>query len=418
MINNYKILTLSYQDATLDRLPMYMVSSENSEEEKEKLTKIKTLLGVQELFYLNTCNRVLYLVYTPHSTNLLMNKVKKLVSHASSDNSDVQTQIVPKIYQGEKAVQHLFEVASSLDSMIVGEREIIRQVKEAYEKSHQYGLTDDNIRILFQSCIQSAKSVYNQTRIGEKAVSVVALAMKKLRRFGLNANDEVILIGAGQSIKKACHFLAEWGVEKITIFNRTTFNAHRLLEICPTAEIFPLEEMVNRDLDADFIISCTGSSGYVLTPEIVHLSTNGKGLHKTKGILDLAVPADIHPGVLENRPIRLIEVESLREVADKNIGFRRKEIDKARDILQFQITDFKEKIHRRFIEKAFLDIPSLMHQAKDKAINEVFRQRMEGLDPEARELIEEMMEYMTKKCISIPMKTAREKYSVIRKSLS
>ncbi|GAA5221818.1 glutamyl-tRNA reductase [Membranihabitans marinus] len=419
MISNYKILTLSYEDVTLDKIPMYMVSSEHSDEERTKLSQLKNLLDVQELYYLNTCNRVLYLVYSQHSAERLMQRVKPLVYAAGHKNTENISDLSPKIYEGEEAVNHFFEVASSLNSMVVGEREIIRQVKEAYEKCLDYGLTGDHLRILYQSCIQTGKAVYSHTRIGEKAVSVVALAMKKMRQMGLSETDEVILIGAGQSIKNVCRFLAEWGVTKIKIFNRSLFNAHKLKEICPTAEFYPLSEIHLHNLDVDFFISCTGASNPVLTPEIIATATQSKGLTKTKGMLDLAIPNDIHSDIFKEYPkIRLIEVESLRSLAQKNINFRKKEILKAKEIVDQQIAEFKEKMHRRFIEKAFHDIPSLIHEAKDKAINEVYRQRMDDLDPETQDLIHEMMDYMAKKCISIPMKTAKEKYSFIRKSLS
>lgn len=417
MINNYKILTLSYEDASLDKIPMYMIPSEHGADEQRILLRLKNMLEVEELYYLNTCNRVLYLVYSKQSADQLLKKVQPIINLKQPQTTT--TEIQPQIYEGENAVNHFFEVASSLNSMVIGEREIIRQVKEAYEKCLSYQLTGDHLRLLYQSCIQTGKAVYSHTRIGEKAVSVVALAMKKMKQLGLSEADEVILIGAGQSIKNACRFLKEWGITKIKIFNRTLHNAERLKAICPTAEFYPLDSLAEHDLNVDFIISCTGSNQYILTPDLIASGTKNRGLTRTKGILDLAVPGDIHPQILiDHKNVRLIDVESLRSLAQKNITFRKNEILKAQVILADQIAEFKEKIHRRFIEKAFKDIPSLIQEAKDKAINEVYKSRLDELDEETQQLVHEMMEYMAKKCISIPMRTAKEKYAYIRKSLS
>lgn len=411
MINNYKILTLTFSDAHLENLAGYLVRGDDSDTNQNHLMELKKDLGVQELYYLQTCNRVMYLIYS----NVMLDELQERLRLFFQSRYGQYPDIPLSQYSGESAIRHVFEVISSLKSMIVGEQEILRQAREAYENSNRLGLSGDQIRILFQSALQTAKSIHHQTRISEKGVSVVSLAMKKLRRLGIHKEDNVILIGAGETMRKVAKFLKEWGVYKVKVFNRSVENLQLINQVLPKAQTYFLDNIEAHDLNADFIITSTGHDDYILTPELVNQSTSGKGLPNTRAVLDLAIPRDVHPSVVTEYGLKVIEVESLRTVAGKNMAFRKKEVEKALVIVEEQVQDFKEKVHRRFIERAFQDIPRQVYATRDRAINEVFHSQIQNLDVESQNLIEEMMEYMARKCISIPMKTARQQYTALRK---
>ena len=215
MIDNYKILTLTFSDARLDALTDYLIPSDDPGNGIGNLTSLKDALGVEELFYMNTCNRVLYLFYSVQTVAQLHDTLTEFLREESGIKN---VNLKLNTYSGEDAVHHFFEVTSSLKSMVVGEQEILRQVKEAYEHCWTNNLSGDQIRILFQSALQTAKAVHHKTRISEKTVSVVSLAMKKLRRLGIHPEDEVILIGAGDTMQKVAKFLKEWGMKKIKVF--------------------------------------------------------------------------------------------------------------------------------------------------------------------------------------------------------
>lgn len=415
MIDHYKILTLTFSDARLEELSDYLIADSPETGEVTALQSLKMELGVEELYYLHTCNRVLYLFYSPKSLSDIHHG---LIGYLRRQAPDSKINFGLKKYAGDDAVQHFFEVASSLQSMVVGEHEILRQVREAYEKCWQNGLAGDQIRILFQSALQTAKAVHNKTRISEKAVSVVSLAMKKLRRLGIHPQDEVILIGAGDTMQKVGRFLQEWKMEKVKIFNRSWENLHLMQQILPGAEIHLLEELPDHDLNVPFIITCTSHPDFILTSEIIDSSTGGKGMAGCRGILDLAVPRDVHPEVITDYGLKVIEVESLRTVAEKNKDFRKKEMLLAGKIISAELESFREKVHRRFIERAFRDVPSRVYATRDKALNEVYKDQIENLDPQSQDLIREIVNYMADKCISIPMQTARKQYIAIRKAQS
>lgn len=165
----------------------------------ERLRTIKKELKADGLMYLATCNRMEFL-FSSH-TAITKNAVNELLCILHPEWKAGKVDKFSKsalLYNGEDAVRHIFEVASSLDSLVIGEREIITQVRNAYEWSQQQGLTDDFIRILMRKTIETAKKVYTDTKIAEKPVSVMSLACRKLQEWRVSNNSRVIMIGAGQ----------------------------------------------------------------------------------------------------------------------------------------------------------------------------------------------------------------------------
>ena len=414
MIDNYKILTLTFSDARLDALADYLLPSDDQNSGVGNLVLLKEDLGVEELFYLSTCNRVLYLCYSGQTIAQLHDKLISFLRKKRTQNGGLEL----NTYSGEDAVRHFFDVTASLKSMVVGEQEILRQVKEAYEHCWSNGLSGDQIRILFQSALQTAKAVHHKTRISEKTVSVVSLAMKKLRRLGIHSEDEVILIGAGDTMQKVAKFLREWGMKKVKVFNRSEANLDIIKQILPGADTYLLDELNNHNLNVPYIISCTGHNDYLLTTKMVQGSNANGRMSNNRGILDLAVPRDVHPELVTRYGLKVIEVESLRTVAEKNKDFRKNEVAVARKIVDKELELFREKVHRRFIERAFQEIPAMIYATRDKALHEIYKNQIETLDEDGQELIKEIMDYMARKCISIPMKTARKQYSAIRKDMT
>jgi glutamyl-tRNA reductase len=173
-----------------------------------RLTNLKSKSSISELLFLSTCNRVEFMLVT--NEKVTNSFVENLLLTLYPNFSDVQLREFStncEIYSGQKAVNHIFSVASSIDSMVVGEREIITQVRNAYELSRKNNLTGDFIRILIKHTIETAKRVYTETSIATKPVSVVSLANHKLKSHGLNLNSRILIIGAGTTNSNLCRFL-------------------------------------------------------------------------------------------------------------------------------------------------------------------------------------------------------------------
>ncbi len=403
MLKRYKILTVSHRKTSLKELGGFVM--ENGEENtlKDQLSEIKSRFGFNELFYMATCNRVMYLwdsekdFSTEEIHSLFQYSNKKLTNEKISEN------VI--FLEGVHALNHLFEVAASIDSMVVGEREILRQLRDAYGLCKEWGLTGDHLRLAFKHTVQTAKLVYAKTRIGEKPVSVVSLAIKTMLQKQVPVDARILLVGAGQTNGLAAKFLKKHKFTDVTIFNRSLDKAERLASML-SGTALPLSNLEEYRRGFDVMITCTGT-----TESWIDNDLYSKLLNKEEGqklIIDLAIPNNISTEVIENFDVDYIEIDALKNLAEKNKAFRTKEVFAAREILIKELRDFGSHFQERQIEKAMHSVPTEIKAIKQHAMNQVFKKELDGLDDNARDLMERMLTYMEKQCISIPMKAAKK----------
>ena len=308
-------------------------------------------------------------------------------------------------YQGIDALEHLFDVASSLDSLVIGERQILRQLREAYEQCYEWGLTGDKIRMAFQQALQGAKTVYANTGIGEKPISVVSLAIQKMLHAHVPKESKILLIGAGQTNQLVAKFLLKHHFNNVTVFNRSIERAEKLAQSFE-GEAYTLDVLNEYDKGFDVMIVCTGATEAIITES---LYTKLIGTDRTqKVVIDLAIPNNVAPEVVANQNIEYIEIEGLRNLAKANLAYREQEVVKAKALLKKFLGEFPRLLKQRQIEVAMRSVPTEIKAVKHKAVNEVFHKEIASLDENTKALMMEMLSYMEKKCISIPMKAARE----------
>jgi len=338
MLNGFKILTVTHKNVQLEQISDFILSHSEEEELATKLTTLKHSLQLEELLYIATCNRVIYLFCTEADLDITF--INTFLQTVNTTLSPDFIQQVVAVYEGQEAIVHLYEVSSSIDSLVVGEREIMRQIRASYAQCKEWGLTGDNTRLLMKYLVQASKEVYAKTRIGEKQVSIVSLAMHKLKERQLPAKAKILLIGAGQTNTLVSKFLLKQGFQQITVFNRS---------------------------------------------------------YERAKILADAVSGQAH---------------LLKDLSTYSAGFdclhRKQEIGIAKILLKEQIKEFQRAFKQRQIEKSMRHIPAEIKAIKKRAMEEVFKKDLEGLDEETRALFERMMTYMEKKCISVPMKAAKE----------
>lgn len=405
MHRNFKILTITHRKSSLKDIGNYVVQSNSSDELKANLEALKRFFGLEELFYLATCNRVLFFFCTDQNidNSFIRSFFEKVNLNLNVKQIEQLDQILYHL-EGDEAIQHLFEVAASIDSLVVGEREILRQLKEAYEQCSKWALTGDKIRLLFQNIVVAAKAVYAQTRIGEKPVSVVSLAIQKLLHSGLDKNARILLIGAGQTNGLVAKFLIKYHYTNVVVFNRSLAKAELLAEKL-NGKALLLSELDQYKEGFDAIIICTGA-----TKAILDTTLYGSIVREDKAeklIIDLSIPNNVAPEVKEEFPVHYIEIDDLRLLAKENLSFREREVEKARNLLTSYVSAVPGQLRQRQIELAMRGVPEEIKAVKQKAMNEVFKKDLEGLDEETAALFERMMSYMEKKCIGIPMKAAR-----------
>lgn len=404
MLKKYNVLTLTHHAASLDLVGKVVV---DPSEIAGVMRALKAHFGWEEALYLSTCNRVSFCFYgsVPESGEDMANVV---LSIARPDLSGADRQIAAgkmRLWQGADAVRHWLEVAASMDSLVLGEREILRQMREAYDRCRRCGLTGDHLRLLMTFTVETAKAVYTETGIGEKALSVVALAMQELLKAKVPASARIVLVGAGQTNALFTKLLKKAGFQNFVIFNRTIDKAVELAQQTG-GQAFPLSEIFHYTAGFDVLAVCTGATEPVVTPDIYQHLLQGET--SPKMVIDLSIPNNVHAAVVGQFSMQYIAIEDLRDTARENMAHREQERQKAVLLLNEKIHVFRDLWHQRQVERSLLPMVDQIKAVKRRALDEVFRSQVEGLDEPSRQLLEEMLVYMEKKCVAIPMRIMKE----------
>ena len=406
MLAKYNILTVTHKRTNLKDIGDFVLKVDDQELLKQELFSLKSLFHLDELFYLPTCNRVMYFFTTDHQVD------ERFIAHFFQRiNPNMPIELADELndtvyhYQGEEAIKHFFDVSASIDSLVIGERQILRQIREAYEQCHEWGTTGEFIRLVFQQAVVGAKAVYNRTRIGDKPVSVVSLAFQQMLKAHVHKDDRILIVGAGQTNQLVGKFLSKYEYSNITVFNRSLDKAEQLAESLGGIAL-PLTDLENYKEGFDCLIVCTGSTEPIITAPLYEKLLNGETQRKVG--IDLSIPNNVAASVVEQYDFEYIEVEGLRNLAKQNLAFREREVERAHKVLNEYVEEIPSLIKQRQIELAMRQVPIEIKAIKDHAINEVFRKEVATLDEQTKDLMEKMLAYMEKKCIGIPMKAARE----------
>lgn len=370
-----------------------------------RLAFLKQEADLDELLYLSTCNRVEFMLSNNESVNTTY--LKKFFTAFNPDwtESEINWAIEnAQVFEGDDALRHLFNVASSIDSLVVGEREIITQVRNAYEKCSEFNLTGDLIRLAIKKTVETAKDVYTHTNIARNPVSVVSLAYRKLRELNVKQDARFLIIGSGVTNTTMAKYLKKHKFANFTIFNRTLANAQKLAEEL-NGTAYSLSELKNYNKGFDIIVTCTGASESIITPSIYkNLVAEDKS---KKVVIDLAIPNDLDAEILNNYDVNLIAINNLQEVAKENLQAREQELQACGTIIEKNIIEFKQLLKTRKVELAMSEVPKKMKEIRETA-NEVFAKEILSLDSGSKEVLDKILSYMEKKYISVPMKMAKD----------
>ncbi|MBC7862963.1 MAG: glutamyl-tRNA reductase [Bacteroidia bacterium] len=378
----------------------------DEEKQKEKLPVLKQRFGFSELMFLSTCNRIEFIFTSDENVSEEILKSIFLELQPESDNETLNLLAEnAAIFTGEAALKHLFAVASSIDSLVVGEREIITQVRKAYEFCNALGLTGDKIRMVIKQTIITAKEIYTQTNIAKNPVSVVSLAYRKLRELNIPVDARFIIVGAGETNTLMAKYLKKHQYTNFSVFNRTVSKGWDLANVLG-GTAYPLENLKSFNEGFDVIITCTGSAEPVITTEIY--ASLLKGEKNKKVVIDLAVPNDLDAGVLKKFDVNLIAVSNLREVAKENLLQRESELEHCYRIIEEKTINYRSLYRERKIELAFSEIPQRVKEIKESAMNDVFAKDLSSLDAKSKEVLDKVISYMEKKYNAVAMKTAKE----------
>ena len=372
----------------------------------KRLQSVKQALNLDELMYVSTCNRVEFFVVGSQSVSIEF-ITSFFGEFAPNWSSELATKMAnaAEIFSGRNGIEHAFRVASSLDSMVVGEREIITQVRNAYESSNKIGITGDFICLAVKHTVETAKQVYTDTDIAKAPVSIVSLAYRQLLSLNVGLDARILVIGAGKTNSSMTKFLHKHGYSDFTVFNRTSANA-ALMASKLSGNSYSLVDLPKFNKGFDVIITCTASDNNIITPEIYKSLLVDETSKKV--VIDLAIPNDFDESIINDYPVNLIQVSSLKELAQQNIKTREKELVRCNKIIEDRIVEFTLAQRKRKLEVAMSEVPKTVKEIHQTALTEVFAKDIAGLDDSSKEVLDKVLAYVEKKYISVPMKMARE----------
>ncbi|MDT3404638.1 glutamyl-tRNA reductase [Mucilaginibacter terrae] len=398
-----KVIAFTHKQIELKELGKLVLCQEDL---TAKLQQAKEQFNIPEMFYLSTCNRVEFVMATSQPVDkdfaqqFLQSLSVGLCPYYMNTFIDAAS-----IYEDQEALTHLLRTSCSLESLVVGEKEILAQLRKAYESCRENGLTGDYLRMVMSCVVKTAKEVYTHTNISRNPISVVSLAYRKLKELKQCSNSRVLIIGAGETNRNISKYLQKHKYSNFAVFNRTLANAQSMAADL-NGEAYDLDALKTYNKGFDVIITCTSATQPIITPEIYKTLLNGETERKT--IVDLAVPTDTAPEVLEQFQVNFIGVSTLNEIAKKNLQERYQELVHAERIINQNIDEFLPLLKQRRIEVAMRQVPETIKQIKHKALNTVFADEVQAMDEQSRQVLEKVIAYMEKKYISVPMVMAKE----------
>ncbi len=409
LLDHFKVITVTHHQLDISDIGNFYVQLNDNEPVYDRLKAINNSFEIEEMMYMETCNRVCFILYFKKNfTDEFLKNFFKEVNPGLVGHSLNNIRSFANTFEGEAALRHIFEMASSMDSLVIGEREIFRQFRHSYDNCKSAGLTGDNIRILEKLTVATAKKIYSNTKIAEKALSVVSLAIQSMLSENENRNQRILLIGSGETNALAGKFLKKYQFNNISIYNRSLDNARQLANTL-NASSHHLNELEKLSGGFDTIIICTSANQVVIDNNLY--KTMIKDDKSSKLIIDLAVPRNVSEELVEKNDVKYIDISRLKHLAEINLEYRRKELERAQPIITEQLIAFKELYQQRQLERALAHIPQKIKAIKTRALNEVYAERLKSMDKESIALLNEMMDYMEKKCISVPIKAAKSSVS-------
>lgn len=351
-------------------------------------------LGIEAVI-VSTCNRTE--LYCNLHDRELEPVIQWLANFQQVDESELRSALY--IYQQASAVRHLMRVASGLDSLILGEPQVLGQIKQAYTEAKEAGVVGTVLERWFQRGFSAAKLVRSETEIGTNAVSVAYAAVSLAKRiFGELSSARVMLIGAGETIELVAKHLWEHGVRQISVANRTVIRGQALAQQFD-AQVITLNAIPEYLHQADIVISSTAAPLPILGKGMVEAALK-KRRHQPMFMVDIAVPRDIEPQVGKLSDVYLYCVDDLQGIIEQNLASRREAAVQAETLLEEQVEDFMRWLRSLESVAIIRDYRSESERLRDGLVDKSIEALRQGQDPEV--LLRELAFKLTNKLIHAP----------------
>jgi glutamyl-tRNA reductase len=362
--------------------------------------KLSTYPGIEEGMIISTCNRVEFLA---RATNGSADIHGFLADYFQTAREEFEPYLYD--YRDNDAIKHVFRVASSLDSMVVGEPQILGQVKEAYATARAVGTVNSQLDALLTRAFAVAKKVRNETAIATSAVSVASVAVDLAKKiFGSLQGKNVFLVGAGKMCELAARHLIAHGAASIFVFNRTYDRAARLAEKF-NGQAMPFDQLYEQADKADIIISSTGAPVFIFKKE-----HGERFMHKRKNrpmfLIDIAVPRDIDPALNDIDGIFVYDIDDLQQVVTSHLADRGSEAQKAEAIVAEEVIRFSQRLQTLDVVPTIVSLQEHLETIRQAEIDRV-RGRLGPLSPEQEMAVEALTRGIVNKIMHTPITTLK-----------
>ncbi|WP_158212449.1 glutamyl-tRNA reductase [Natranaerobius trueperi] len=391
----------------------------NSKEVKQFISSTVEKKNLAELSVLSTCNRTEIHFLTDNVMEGINNIINALTNYCNLTQGYLYDYLYTKT--NEEAITHIFEVAAGLNSLVIGETEILGQIKQAYYLSDEAGGISSIFHGLYQHVIKAGKKVHSETQINDNAASVSYASVELAKEiFGDLKDKSVLLIGAGQMSELCAKHLLNNGVKSLTVLNRTLERARRIADQFG-ASYASYEELHNRLQEVDILISSTGAPHFILRDRDIKTVMDSRN-YSRMFLIDIAVPRDIDPYINNIDNVYLYCIDDLESVVESNMKVREQEARKAKIILNKEVIDFMAWFKIR-------EVVPLISALKDKADNireselQNFQTKLSNLSDKEKQVIDKLTKRIINQLLKEPVLNikelaAKEKSDVVEVTLA
>lgn len=367
----------------------------------ESLAAVLALPGIEETVILSTCNRSE--IYCAADEQSIERLVQWLADYHNVDINKLRDALY--IHVDRPAIEHLGRVAAGLDSMVLGEPQILGQLKSAFAVAQEYDSVGQQLNQLFQHSFRVAKNVRTQTAIGENAVSVAFAAVSlSTRIFDKLSDCRALLVGAGETIDLVARHLLEKGVTDLVVANRTLTRAQELAERFGARAVL-LSDIPDELPGADIVISSTASQLPIIGKGMVERALK-KRRHRPVFMVDIAVPRDIEAEVGDLGDVYLYTVDDLKSVIEANVRSRREAAKEALQIIGRSTDAFSQSLKERQAADVIRQLRAKTETLKSSELDKARRALAQGGDPE--QVLEQLARGLTNKLLHAPTVALRK----------
>ena len=369
----------------------------------EALRVLSSHSDIREVIVLSTCNRTeVYAVaerYHAAHTDIL-----EFLCETSGLSAD---EITPHLYSqfDDDAVVHLFEVAAGIDSAVLGETEIVGQVRDAWDFAMKQGTSRSTLNLLFRYALESGKRARTETGISRSTASVAHAAVEMAEEIlGTLSGKRVLVVGAGEMGEGVAGALSRAGTESITVLNRTVSRAEALADKIG-ARVSDFESLENELATADVVLACTGAGGIIIDHEL--LARVRQGIATPILVVDIALPRDVAASVAELPGVTLRDLDNLSDWAQRGIDKRASEVGQVREIIGEEVQRFLLDQTQRQAAPLVAQLREVVESIRTAEMDR-FETALSAMTPEQRELVESISHGIINKMLHVPSVRLRE----------